>query len=101
MFIATLFTIAKIRKQPKCLSTDDWIKKSCVCVCVTYNEILGFPGAQMVKNLPAMQETWVQPWVRKIPWRREWLPTPVILPGEFLGQRSLVGYSPWGRKSQT
>ena len=34
MFIATLFTIAKIRKQPKCLSTDDWIKKSCVCVCV-------------------------------------------------------------------
>ena len=29
------------------------------------------------------------PWVRKIPWRREWLPTPVFLPGEFHGQRSL------------
>ena len=35
------------------------------------------------------------PWVRKIPWRREWLPTPVILPGESHGQRSLGGYSPW------
>ena len=31
------------------------------------------------------------PWVRKIPWRRKWQPTPVFLPGEFLGQRSLVG----------
>ena len=33
--------------------------------------------------------------VGKIPWRKEWLSTPVILPGEFHGQRSLVGYSPW------
>ena len=31
------------------------------------------------------------PWFRKIPWRREWTPTPVFLPGEFHGQRSLVG----------
>ena len=31
-------------------------------------------------------------------WRREWLPTSVLLPGEFHGQRSLMGYSPWGRK---
>ena len=38
------------------------------------------------------------PWVRKIPWRRAWQPTAVVLPGESLGQRSLVGYSPWGRK---
>ena len=38
------------------------------------------------------------PWVGKIPWRREWLLTPVFLPGEFHGQRSLVGYSPWGCK---
>ena len=42
--------------------------------------------AQLVKNLPAMQETWIfSPWVRKTPWRREWLPTPVFLPGEFHG----------------
>ena len=37
-------------------------------------------------------------WIRKIPWRRKWLPTPVFLPGEFHGQRSLMGYSPWGCK---
>ena len=37
------------------------------------------------------------PWVGKIPWRRKWKPPPVFLPGEFHGQRSLVGYSPWGR----
>ena len=40
------------------------------------------------------------PWVEKIPWKREWLPTPVFLLTELLGQRSLVGYSPWGHKSQ-
>ena len=34
----------------------------------------------------------------KIPWRKEWLPTPVLLPGEFHGQRSLVGYNTWSRK---
>ena len=33
-----------------------------------------------------------------MPWRREWQPTPVLLPGESHGQRSLAGYSPWGRK---
>ena len=33
------------------------------------------------------------PWVRKIPWRRKWQPTPVFLPGKFHGQRSLAGYS--------
>ena len=33
-----------------------------------------------------------------MPWRREWQPTPVLLPGDFHEQRSLVGYSPWGRK---
>ena len=38
------------------------------------------------------------PWVRKIPWKREWLPTPVFLPGEFHGKKNLVGYSPWGLK---
>ena len=38
------------------------------------------------------------PWARKIPRRREWQPTPVFLPGEFHGQRSLVGCSPWGHR---
>ena len=38
------------------------------------------------------------PWLRKIPWRRKWQPTPGLLPGESHGGRSVVGYSPWGRK---
>ena len=37
-------------------------------------------------------------WVGKAPWRREWQPTPVFLPRKSYGQRSLVGYSPWGCK---
>ena len=37
-------------------------------------------------------------WVGKIPWRRKWHPTPVFLPGESHGQRSLACYSPWGRR---
>ena len=37
-------------------------------------------------------------WVGKVPWRSKWQPTPVFLPGEFHGQSSLVGYSPWGHK---
>ena len=44
--------------------------------------------AQLVKNLPAMQETPVDSWVGKIPWRRDRLPTPVFWPGEFHGQYS-------------
>ena len=52
-----------------------------------------FLVAQTVKNLPAMQETH-NPWVRRIPWRKEWLSTSVFLPGEFPGQRSLGDYSP-------
>jgi len=59
---------------------------------------MGFLISQTVKNLPAMWETWVAPWVGKIPWRREWQPTPVFLPGESQGQRSLTGCSSWDHK---
>ena len=46
------------------------------------------------------QEMWVPSHmvVGKIPWKRKWQPTPVFLPRESHGQRSLVNYSPWGRK---
>ena len=40
----------------------------------------------------------IHPWVGKIPWRRQWQPTPVLLPGKSHVRRSLVGYSPWGHK---
>ena len=52
--------------------------------------------AQMVKNPLQCQRPGFDPWIRKILWRREWIPTPVFLPGESLGQRSLVD-----AKSQT
>ena len=62
----------------------------------------GFPSGSAGKE-PACQcrrckRRGFNPWVRKIPWRKKWQPTPVFLPGKFHGQRSLVGYIPWGRK---
>ena len=59
----------------------------------------GFPDGTVVKNPPANtgdSRCWFDPWVRKIPWRRKEQPALVFLPGKFHGQRSLVGYSPWG-----
>ena len=61
----------------------------------------GLPGGSAVKTLPAIQEARemrVRSLARKTPWRRAWQPTQVFLPGETHGQRSLVGYSPQGRK---
>ena len=52
----------------------------------------------MVKYPPQSRRPGFESWVRKIPWRREWLATPVFLPGEFHRQRSLAGYSPRGYK---
>ena len=52
----------------------------------------------MVKNYLECRRPGFDPWVGKIPWRREWQRTPVFLPEEFHGQRSLAGYSPWGHK---
>ena len=45
----------------------------------------------VIKGLPAMRETGFNPWVGNIPWRRNCQPTPVFLPGEAHGQRSLMG----------
>ena len=55
---------------------------------------LCFPCGSVVNNLPAMQETQDQSLIRKIPWRRAWQPTLVILPREFHGQRRLAACSP-------
>ena len=72
------------------------------CLNIYVAQIWGNPlpslVVQMVKNLPAVWETWVRSLVRKIPWRRKWQPTPGFLPGESYGQRSLMGYSPWGHR---
>ena len=57
--------------------------------------------AQTVKNPPAMWETWVRSLGWEDPLEKERLPTPVFLPGEFHGQRSLAGYSLCGLKRRT
>ena len=56
--------------------------------------ILGIPGGSDDKESVCNTGDGFDPWVGKMPWRREWLPTPVFLPGESHGQRSLVGPSP-------
>ena len=52
----------------------------------------------MIKNTPAMQETWVQSLGPEDSLEKEMATTPAFLPGESHGQRSLAGYNPWGRK---
>ena len=58
--------------------------------------------AQIVKNMPAnagdLGSIKTIPGLRRFPWRKECLTTPIFLPVKFHGQRSLVGYSPWGHK---
>ena len=58
--------------------------------------------AQRLKRLPPVLETWVRSLGQEDPLEKEmvrkWQPTPVFLPGESHGRRSLVGYSPWGSK---
>ena len=61
----------------------------------------GFPGSVSGKELPTQvrcKRCQFDPWVGIFPWRRAWQPTPVFLPGESPGQRSLAGCSPWGCK---
>ena len=60
--------------------------------------ILGFPGGSDGKE-SACNAGDLSSIPGFYPWRREWQPTPVFLPGKSYGQRFLVGYSPWGRKS--
>ena len=64
-----------------------------ICMCLLSPLVV-----QRVEHLPAMWETWFDPWVGKILWRRKWQPTPVPLPGKSHGPGNPVGYSPWDGK---
>ena len=60
---------------------------------------LGFPGGASGKE--SVCQCWkcrFNPWFRKVPWNRQWHPTPVFLPEKCYGQWNLVGYSPWNHK---
>ena len=57
--------------------------------------------AQSVKSACNAGDLGLIPGSGRSPWRRKWQPTPVVLPGESHGQRSLAGYSPWLQESDT
>ena len=62
---------------------------------------MGFSGGSVGKESSCNANPRFSPWVRKIPWRRKWQPTPVFLSGKSLGWRSLVGYSLWVKRVKT
>ena len=71
------------------------LKKNCAPNLSSIGFLISFASlvAQVVKTPSQCRRPGSDPWVQKIPWRRKWQPTPVFLPGESHGQRSLVG---WG-----
>ena len=86
----------------------EWWNSS-TCKTIGRLEIIGkescFKHLEIVNNFPGGSDICLKcgkprfdPWIGKISWRRRWQPTPVLLPGKFHEWRSLVGYSPWGRK---
>ena len=90
-----------IKHSVQCPNTgyDAMLAKKCSLYSIGTTGILGLPLWLSGKE-PACQ--WrrcrFDPWVRKIPWRSKWQPTPVFLPGKSHGQSSLQNYSPWGCK---
>ena len=102
-----LHCIAPHRKTPQQLSTEGvgggWGRGPATLYNCRSTWVLSWgrasPMTQKVKNICLeCRRHGFDPWIRKIPGRREWLPTPVFLPGEYYGYRSLVGCSPWGHK---
>ena len=93
-------------KTPKETNADDDVEQqefSFIACGYTewHSHLVGFPVVQTVKNLPAIQETQVQPLGGKILWRREWQHTLIFLPGESHGQRSLASTVHGVAKNQT
>ena len=67
-------------------------------ICLSVETLEGYPcvtsGQEPTYQCRRCKRSGIYPWVKKIPWRRAWQPTPVFLPGESHGQRNLVGYGP-------
>ena len=71
------------------------------CIIGTWGFLGDASGEELACQRRRHKRLGFDPWAGQITYRRAWQPTPVFLPGEFHGQRSLVGYSPWDCKSQT
>ena len=90
------FQANSTKKKKKLLAKVDIKRKTPLNLFKNYLYLAlgeGLPGGSALKNLPAVQRPGFDPWV-KIPWRRKWQPTLVLMPRESHGQRSLEGSSP-------
>ena len=106
MFISVLFTIAKTWKQPRCPLTDEWIKKLWYIYTMEYYSVIERNASESIlmrwMNLEPITQSEVSQkekdkyHILMHIWRRQWHPTPVLLPGKSHGWRSLEGCSPWG-----
>ena len=111
MFIAALFIIARTWKQPRCPSADEWTRKLWYIYTMEYYSAIKkntFESVLMrwmklepiTEQSKSKRKTPIQ-YINAYIWnlgRGQWQPTPVLLPRKSNGGRSLVGYSPWGRK---
>ena len=92
--------LADQRRPSLCPSSRHLSVAISFCFKLTWAVIsAGYPVSKELYSLQlfsACRPLRFDPWLRKIPWRRKWQPTPTFLPRESHGQRSLAGYSPWG-----
>ena len=105
--VSNLYLPERKRSWPQ---SSIWISDATVWETVIFNRMIVGMGVYWHNGLPwwlSGKESAYQcrrlrfdPWIENIPWRRKWQPTTVFLLGKSHGQRSLVGYSPWGHKSQ-
>ena len=82
----------------KALSPNHWPSREFPSFILLTVFLSGACGKESACRCRRLRRCRFNLWVWKIPWRRKWQPTPVFLPGKSCGQRSLVGYSPWGHK---
>ena len=108
--IAALFTLARTWTQPRCLSTDERIKKVWYTYTMEYYSAIKRDACKSVLMRRMNLESIIQSEASQKGknkycilthisfWRRQWQPMPVLLPGKSHGWKGLVGYSLWGRK---
>ena len=108
VFIAALFTIGRTWKQPRCPLADEWIRELWYIYTMEYYPAIrksAFESVLMrcvklepiIRSKVSQKEKYQYSILTHTYWRRQWQPTPVLLPGKSHGQRSMVGCSPWGR----
>ena len=95
------FLFLSFLRSCKMFASEPWEGKNLIFAS-PWPLIRGFPGGSVVKESSCRCRSHrrheFNPWVRGIPWKRKWQPTPVFLPRKSHGLRSLVGYSPWDCK---